>query len=336
MRWDDLHFAYLFLPADDADEPLEWVTRRSWLDDLNTREGRTDREAEFHANAQVFGERFSFPNDLNIIRECGSGVKNLRFLRWRFEPLSPEEEQTLRERYSFTIDDPIVPPFLVVQRMPRRMNFLSLEDAAKTIVPDGKYSTEVELLLRARFSTVSLMSTTNTDYALFLPSIIRYLSMAMTVSSLRTTLLTPLLADIPFHLLQAAITAPVSQERVNYQRMETLGDTVLKFVVGVQLLAEYPLWHEGYLTKKKDHTVSNFKLAKEAHAKALYRWIIREPFTAQKWKPHYFTVLADGSNPEVVSSGSKDVENGSDQQLSTKMLADVGVSLSPCHRANTY
>ena len=57
--------------------------------------------------------------------------------------------------------------------------------------------------------------------------------------------------------------------------METLGDAVLKIITAIQLLGEYPLWHEGYLTKKKDHTVSNVRLAKVDIAKGLYRWIIR-------------------------------------------------------------
>ena len=325
MRWDNLHFAYLFLPASDANESVEWMTRRSWLDDINAREGKSTWEG---ANAEVFGKRFSFPNDLTIIRDRSQGAKNFRFLRWRFERVSPEEEQILRERYSFSVDDQILPPFLVVQRMPRRLNFLSMEDAAKSIEREGKYSTESELLLRSRHSTVSLISATDTDYALLLPSIIRYLSMAMTVSALRTTLLTPSLADIPLHLLQEAITAPVSQARTNYQRLETLGDTVLKFVVGVQLLAEYPLWHEGYLTKRKDHSVSNYRLAKEAHANGLYRWIIRDRFLAQKWKPDYFKA----------SESSEDTENNSDeqQQLSTKMLADVGVLMLLNSRPDSY
>jgi dsRNA-specific ribonuclease len=318
MKWDDLNFAYLFIPATDVDESPEWIARRLWLKSINTKEGCSDGEGELYANAEAFGERFGFPSDLTIIRERGRETRNFRFLRWRFEPLSEEEMHDLQARYSFSIDE-TTPPFLVVRRIPRRLNFLTPADAAKSIEQDGKYLTETELLLRPRYSTVGFASTTEVDYGLFLPSIIRHLSLAMTVSSLRVTLLTAPLATIPLQLLQAAITAPVSQERVNYQRMETLGDTVLKFVVCVQLLAEYPLWHEGYLTKKKDHSVSNFRLAKEALAKGLYRWIIRDRFLAQKWKPEYFTEHTP-SLPEVKSQDDY-------QQLSTKMLADVGMSL---------
>jgi dsRNA-specific ribonuclease len=100
--------------------------------------------------------------------------------------------------------------------------------------------------------------------------------MTSTAHSLRRNLFpsSPIF-DIPISLLRTAITAPAAGEKLNYQRMETLGDTVLKIITGIQLLAEYPLWHEGYLSKKKDHTVSNVRLAKQNIAKGLYHWIIR-------------------------------------------------------------
>jgi dsRNA-specific ribonuclease len=152
--------------------------------------------------------------------------------------------------------------------------------------------------------------------------------MAMVVSSLRTTLFTPSLAKIPLDLLITAVTAPESEAHFDYQRLETLGDTVLKFTVGLQLLAEYPHWHEGYLSRKKDHSVSNARLAKEAHAKCLYRWIIRMRFPAQKWKPEYTTSPMKETR---VQQGTTDIDGkettGENQQLSTKMLADVVESL---------
>ncbi len=83
--------------------------------------------------------------------------------------------------------------------------------------------------------------------------------------SLRSNLFAhaPSLRGIPLKLLANAMTASSAGEKFNYQRLETLGDAVLKFLVAFQVLVEYPLWHEGYLSKKKDHTVSNVRLAKE-------------------------------------------------------------------------
>ncbi|RDB26587.1 Dicer-like protein 2 [Hypsizygus marmoreus] len=130
-----------------------------------------------------------------------------------------------------------------------------------------------------------------------------------------------------------AMTAPVSQEKENYQRLETLGDTVLKFVTGIQLLAEYPLWHEGYLSRKKDHAVSNVRLAKEAIAKGLYRWIIRDRMLGKKWKPNYLNGSDSVKNePDVepspvVETDEKAKKKKQRQELSTKVLADVVESL---------
>lgn len=308
MKWDDLNFAYLFQPAPSEDNDTIWDARRAWHSDRseNQMSGKPDI---LRANAKLFGETFSYPTDLTIIRERGSEGRLYRFLRWKFDPASPEEEQEIRVRgrgEPLPEDEVVEPPFIVVQNFPRRMNFL-----IPFAPQQGRYSMEIDILLRPLFSTIDLVSSTDTDYAILLPSIMRYLSIAMTVSSLRAELLTSNLARIPFDLLRTAITAPVAQDVVDYQRLEILGDTVLKFIVTMQLLAQFPLWHEGYLAMKKDHIVSNVKLAKEAHSKRLYYWIIRDRFSAQKWKPLYIPAPTDEVQAEL-------------QQLSTKMLADVG------------
>jgi len=230
MTWDELNFAYLFLPVKDANESTEWMRRRSWLDSLNSQKRLISPEVALHANAAAFGKEFGFPDDLTIIQEYGRRVKNYRFLRWRFDPPSPDEERILRERYPFSMKDL---PLLAVKRFPHRMNFL-----VPFVPQEGKHSTEIELLFRPEFSTVNFLSANDTDYAMLLPSVIRHLSMAMIVSSLRTALLTPSLAKIALHLLTTAVTTPAAGAHFDYQRLETLGDTVLKFAAGLQLLAD--------------------------------------------------------------------------------------------------
>ena len=309
MKWDDLNFAYLFQPATSQGDDAIWDARRTWQSD-RSEDQISSKDHILRANAKVFGDTFSYPTDLTIIRERSADGRLFRFLRWKLDAASPEQEQEIRSarrRDPLPEDEVIKPPFVVVQNFPRRMNFL-----IPFVPQQGKYSMDIEIILRAQFSTIDLVSSTDTDYAILLPSIMRYLSIAMTISSLRTELLTSNLAQIPFDSLRTAITAPVAQDLIDYQRLETLGDTVLKFIVVMQLLAEYPLWHEGYLTKKKEHIVSNVKLAKEAHSKRLYYWIIRDRFIAEKWKPLY--------NPAPIN----EVRIEEFQRLSTKMLADVG------------
>jgi endoribonuclease Dicer len=287
MEWERLDFSYLLLPADSRSMgQVKWGKRRKWLAQHNKSLHISPPE-EIFADAELFGKEFLFPTDLYLIRSGPKFSKVYQFVRWRREPVTPEEEEALRGYYKRFGDIDITYPLLVVQPLHPRTNFL---------LPHGKQSTisaeEKTLLLLADYSTVTLLSPAETQYVFLMPSVLRWLAMARTTHSLRETLFTgSSLYDIPLQLLSVATTAPVAQEKYNYQRLETLGDTVLKFVTGIQLLAEYPLWHEGYLTKKKDHAVSNVRLAKEDIAKGVYRWMIRgmDPFYNLCSPPHECT-----------------------------------------------
>jgi endoribonuclease Dicer len=316
VEWDNTDFAHLFLPTVDLDKPV-WDERRAWLTELNLQSGRLNANP-LMANAAKFGSRFSYPTDLSLISGGPRSAKISSFLRWEFNPISPETEVQLRKTYVRHPDLEITSPLLIVRAMPRRSNFL-----IPTPPPSSTPSEKPEVLLIPGLSTVALLTKMDAEYASLLPSTIRFLSMAITAESLRENLLanTPL-STLSLDLLLTAITAPVSSEQRNYQRLETLGDTVLKFIVGVQLLAEYPGWHEGYLSRKKDHSVSNVRLAKEALSKGLFRWIIRDRLILRKWRPAYRSTLevdivVDESEPAPPEKSKNK------QELSTKVLADV-------------
>lgn len=272
MTWDNLDFSYLFLPIDDVD--TEWDVRRSWLATFSASFDQS-RIPHLMGNAETIGKQFDYPSDLTLIQKHIGSSRPLKFVRWRYEPLSLEEEKELREDTYRSIDNVgITYPLLVVEHYPPRTNFLL---PIPSHSPDQSIPEPSKLVtLLPYLSGVTLVSQIETEYAFLLPSVIRSLSMTLTAHSMRKNLFTSSpIFDIPISLLRIAVTAPAAGEKLNYQRMETLGDTVLKYITGVQLLAEYPLWHEGYLTKRKDHTVSNVRLAKEDIAKGLYRWIIR-------------------------------------------------------------
>ena len=271
MKWDQLDFSYLLLPSDSKSmDQAKWRKRRKWLAQINESLDSVHSE-ELFADAELFGKEFLYPTDVSIVRNGVQFAKPFQFIRWRFEPLDPQEAGELLEYYERSCEVDITYPLLVVQTLPSRTNFL-----LPTNPKPEQRSQPKTLLLLPEYSTITLLSTAETEYAFLLPSVLRWFAMTRTTYSLRETLFSgSLLYGIPLELLTVATTAPVSQEKHNYQRLETLGDTVLKFVTGVQLLAEYPLWHEGYLTKKKDHAVSNVRLAKEDILKGLFRWIIR-------------------------------------------------------------
>jgi len=328
MKWDQHDFSYLLLPSDSRSmDQAKWRQRRKWVAKVNE-SLHTPHPEELFADAQLFGMEFSYPTDISIVRNGVQFARPYRFVHWRFEPVTPQEEEGLREYYERFGEVDITYPLLAVQSLPSRTNFLLPTSPKPEQKPEPK-----TLLLLPEYSTITLLSTAETEYAFLLPSVLRWFAMTRTTFSLRETLFSgSSLYDIPFELLTIATTAPVSQEKNNYQRLETLGDTVLKFVSGVQLLAEYPLWHEGYLTKKKDHAVSNVRLAKEDISKGVYRWIIRDRMLGKKWKPSYL------SGPQKTKAQALDMDthkvtaavvkkSKKRQELSTKVLADVVESL---------
>ncbi|KAJ6619807.1 hypothetical protein B0H10DRAFT_2025133 [Mycena sp. CBHHK59/15] len=321
MVWDDTNFSYLFLPPDGAHETA-WDARRLWHIEQNL------NADPFFTNALSFGNHFSFPSDLAIIRNGPQFSKAFRFVRWRSEPLSPEEEAEFRATYPRFPDLEIEYPLLVVEYLPPRTNFLI--PLPKNYDPAAPKT----INLLPRLCWVTLCSEIEAQYAFLLPSVLRSLAMSMTMNSLRDTLFSALpLYTVPLALLRTALSAPASQERSNYQRLETLGDTVLKFTSTIQLLGEYPLWHEGYLTQKMGHCVSNVRLAKANIGHSLYRWIIRDRMLGKKWGPSYFTVR---SNTQTCTDVEEDLDvdmnkrkkkKSKSQDLSTKVLADVVESL---------
>lgn len=102
-----------------------------------------------------------------------------------------------------------------------------------------------------------------------------------------------------------AITAPISQWPINYQRLEFLGDSLLKFIVTVDIFEKYPHWHEGYLSRLRDSVVSNERLAVAGVRSHLEQFICAD-FITQK-------------HPIFSESG----EIAATQKLSKKKYADV-------------
>ena len=88
------------------------------------------------------------------------------------------------------------------------------------------------------------------------------------------------------------------------------GDCRLKLSTSLTLLAEHVNWHEGILSDKKNHIVSNARLATAALETDLAKWIRTQQFTGHKWKPLYISNLLKEPMPEK-------------RQISTKILADV-------------
>ena len=281
-------FPYLFVPKNEADD---WAERGdevpvTLLDAYKTREASPD---------------------IGIIKDNSQNGVRYVIQRWR-NGVTPEEHEDLLERYKGREIDP-KGVFIEAIRLTGRRDFLHPES--------NEPSLESPALLIPELCTVDVVPWKYSQLAMYLPGIIRRIEMSFIAADLERTLLHPVgFNSIP--KVVTALSASSARESTDYQRLEFLGDSVLKFLTSVNLLDEHPFWHEGYLTRKKEQMVANSRLARAAIDNRLAKWIITDIFTGSKWRPRY-VISEEEEFPEKRRRGPK--------QLSTKILADVVESL---------
>ncbi|WYZ37317.1 hypothetical protein EsH8_II_000823 [Colletotrichum jinshuiense] len=147
-------------------------------------------------------------------------------------------------------------------------------------------------------------------FGVLIPSIMHRIETYLVAQELSTSLLKPLAISDPSLVLTAISTGSAS-EPTNYERLEFLGDSILKFSATINVAALNPDWPERFLSFKKDGIVANSTLCKAAIKHGLDRFILTKPFTGQKWRPVYVD--------EVLQRGGKMPT----RKISTKTLADI-------------
>jgi len=245
----------------------------------------------------------SQPDDFGVVHETGKAgafiFKNIRL---------PESESTVE---SVNLEEG---PQVEVLKFPKRRDFLHR-------IPDrGAQVNEAYTAVRsidARDCSISLLPASFAIFALFIPSILHRYEIFLIAETLRTTILAPVSFPLSsLSLLVTATTASSTNESCNYQRMEFLGDCILKVLTSLSLMAAHPNWPESYLTAAKGRTNSNGFLAKATLAIGLDKFITTKAFTGAKWRPRY--------SQDILSSENQEKEK---PLRSTKLLADVVESL---------
>ena len=192
---------------------------------------------------------------------------------------------------------------LKVKKFPRRTDFLHRVPA------DAMEKTDDFIFLDPDDCRIDRMPLIYAQFARYIPSIMHHVENAL----LTDHLLNGLLAPITFSRQAAvfpAICAPAAREDGDYQRLEFLGDSILKMLTSTTLMADHQTWHEGYLSRAKDHIVSNGRLAMAVQETALDKYILTKAFTGKKWKPLGNMRLGV---PQTIQH----------RKLSTKTVADV-------------
>ncbi|KAK6434106.1 Dicer-like protein 2 [Oleoguttula sp. CCFEE 5521] len=212
-----------------------------------------------------------------------------------------------------TRDTPV--PSLLLRPFTKRRDFLHTIPAEEVLITAASNAANAaKEAVPASECNVANLPLSESVFAALLPSILHVIGVDLLAQKLRSDCL----SAISFQrseLVVEAISAPAARERLgDYNRLEYLGDTMLKFFTELQLYAQHPIWPEAQLAAEKDRIVRNSNLARAAVARSLDNYVLTEPFTAAKWRPEYVG--------EVLSRPSEGT-----REISSKVLADVVESL---------
>lgn len=239
---------------------------------------------------------------VGFIRESGKLARSYILESWM--PNKPPIDE-VQHPYLDYMNAPVDEPHLALTLVSRREDFLHKVPNETPSIPSKRFS----WVLPASECVQDVMPSQLTQFGMMIPSITNHIEMQLLVDRLSRTILKSLeISDR--RLVQMSITSSSYSKDSNYQRLEFLGDSVLKLCASAQLVAEYPLWPEGYLSAMKDRIVSNSRLSRAAVELGLDEYILLKNFTGRKWRPMYVADYLEISEPKK-------------RQMSSKILADV-------------
>ncbi|VAH04530.1 unnamed protein product [Triticum turgidum subsp. durum] len=114
-----------------------------------------------------------------------------------------------------------------------------------------------------------------------LPSVMHRLQSLMLASQLRRDI--GYTQHIPSYLILEAITTLRCCETFSLERLELLGDSVLKYVIGCDLFLRYPMKHEGHLSDMRSNAVCNATLHKHGIWRSLQGYVRDSAFDPRRW-----------------------------------------------------
>ncbi|KAI6781506.1 Dicer-like protein-like protein [Emericellopsis cladophorae] len=256
-----------------------------------------------HKGSQTFvGESSEDP--IRYLLRDGSGAP------WIFEkvlPSKPTVDSVQRPFFEYDLAPDNV-PYAVVRKWSRYADFLHPPQACAANHATGTKPYGYVIPLPCMRDEVTI---NHVEFGRLLPSILHEMELMLITQHLRNNLLNSIgLSNLG--LIRSAISTRSANEPFQYERLEFLGDSILKYCAAVLAATLHPDWPEGYLSHLKDQLVSNARLSRAALEKGLAKYILTRPFTGHKWRPIY-----------VDEAMSSDQQPKIDNQLSTKTLADV-------------
>jgi dsRNA-specific ribonuclease len=279
-------FPVLCMPYESMNDPVAWLEAMSGTvsggDLLSVRN---------------FSQTVEESTRMGIVRDLSLHGSPYFFLDVQQLPIDTSTES----------QEPTLKPACRVRKLPKRRDFMH------SILPEVQQKQMRYDFIEFDNCTVDRLPAAWAYLSLTLPSIYHYISIHWVAEDLRASLFNQVFKREDLDLVLTAISTSQAREKSNYQRLEFLGDSLLKVYATLTLLVANPLWPEGYLSKAKDQMVSNSRLASIAQRLGLGKYILRQPFTGAKWRPHYID--------DLIGVGQQETE--SKREVPTKTLADI-------------
>ncbi|KAK3899484.1 hypothetical protein C8A05DRAFT_18092, partial [Staphylotrichum tortipilum] len=241
----------------------------------------------------------------HLIRDVGNQNHPHFCLGWL--PSKPSAELVGKVDTNFD-EQPEDAPYVVVKSWPKKAGFFRPVHPNPTQSPSTKPYPRV---LPAGQVRVDSTPAVYSHIGFLIPAITHALEVHLVAKDLLECRLEQTgITDLS--LVVTAISTSASRGPTDYERIEFLGDSILKFCTTINCSAQNLKYPEGFLSPLKDNIVSNSRLFHAAVDFGLDRYIIYKGFTLHKWRPNYVEDIL--SHPPAAAEK---------RQLSTKTLADV-------------
>ncbi|KAJ6599151.1 hypothetical protein DFH09DRAFT_1243597 [Mycena vulgaris] len=157
--------------------------------------------------------------------------------------------------------------------------------------------------------------------ALLVPSITRRLDSFLLAKELNARFFNHQISEA---LLDMAITAPSSRTEYDYERLELLGDSFLKYLASIYVFVNEPSNKEGALHTARQYLVSNNTLFHSFDSAGLPSYVQSKPFSSKSWQPPNFRTSEE---PQTKSAESHRHRKEYEQRLGDKVVADVAEAI---------
>ncbi|KLU89680.1 dicer-like protein 2, partial [Magnaporthiopsis poae ATCC 64411] len=159
-------------------------------------------------------------------------------------------------------------------------------------------------------------------FGMLIPSIVHVMEVYMVAEELLRSTRLGMLGLRDMALVVTALSTPGSQNVTDYERIEFLGDSILKMCASITCAANNLQFPEGYLSLIKDRIVSNSRLCRAAVTFGLDRFIMTKQHTLRGWKrmlqkPAAKREISTKTLADVVEAliGAAHIEGGMDKAL---------------------